>query len=142
MGLFRCKHCDKVFTSAFQSVKPGLCQECYRKLEDMYSHSKIHDYIRDHGLQRDFDPEELAHEVGVSPRNIKILYDFGFFDRDIQTYNTSSNRERKKLAEEFRHEIEKINNVKKIEREEPPRQNYNHRTKFVTYGGGLYRRKK
>ena len=107
MGFFRCKNCDRVLPLSSQStVRVDLCCECYNKLEDLYSRLRIHDYIRDHGLQKDFDPEEVAREIGINPRNIKLLHKFGFFDRDIQTYNSSYSHERQELAEKFKRATE------------------------------------
>ena len=105
------------------------------KLEDLYSRAKIHDYIRDHGIQKDFDPEQLAREIGMNPKNIKLLYNLGFFDRDIQVYSNSYNRERKKLADELKHEIEKLQD------ESDKRKENFRRDKFITYGGRTYNRR-
>ena len=139
LELFKCKYCGKVYSSNAQSLKRGLCRECYMKLEDLYSNSGIHDYIRDKGLSKDFDPEELSHEIKMNPTLIRILFEMGFFDRDIQVYS-SDNKKIKKLAERFENEIEKIkhhNDDKNIKNTE-----INKRTasKFISYCGRIYRR--
>ena len=116
--LFKCKYCGKVYGSNSQSLKKDLCRECYMKLEDLYSRSGIHDYIRDHGLEKNFDIEKFAREIGMNPRNVKILYDLGFFDRDIQVYGNSYNSDKKKLVEQFKGEIEKLKHKDEPEKNE------------------------
>ena len=141
LELFKCKYCGKVYGSNSQSLKRGLCRECYMKLEDLYSGSGIHDYIRDNGLSRDFDPEELSREIKMNPTLIRILYDMGFFDRDIQVYS-SDNKRIKKLAERFEDEIEKIKHHEN-NHDNDRNTEINHRTasKFISYGGRVYRRR-
>ncbi len=141
LELFKCKYCGKVYGSNSQSLKRGLCRECYMKLEDLYYSSGIHDYIRDNGLSRDFDPEELSREIKMNPTLIRILYDMGFFDRDIQVYS-SDNKRIKKLAERFEDEIEKIKHHENNHYNDRNTE-INHRSisKFISYGGSVYRRR-
>ncbi|MBQ7151080.1 MAG: hypothetical protein IJR94_02365 [Synergistaceae bacterium] len=111
------------------------------KLEDVYSKSPVHDYIRDHGLDPGFDYEELAQEIKMNPRTLKILIDLGFLDRDIQVYSTSSRLQRKDLARQFQNEIEKICNEN--QKFPPASLDDNRRSRpFTSYGGGLYGRRK
>ena len=142
MSLFKCRLCGKVYSTEFLSLKNNLCKSCFVRLEDMYTNSGIHDYIRDKGLSEDFNPEELAHELKMNPRIIKILSEMGFIDRDIQVYNQASKERRKKLAEEFSNEIKKINNKnEKNELNTPePDIKIKIRSKFISYGGRIYRR--
>ena len=141
MGLFRCKYCDRVYSTESQSSKRNLCQNCYMKLEDLYSRSGIHDYIRDHGLEKNFDIEKFAREIGMNPRNVKILYDLGFFDRDIQVYGNSYNSDKKKLVEQFKGEIEKLKHKDEPEKNEFHDSRQRTKSKFVSYGGRLYNRR-
>ena len=139
MGLFKCKLCGKVHPTTSQSSKKNLCIDCFLKLEDMYTHARIHDYIRDNGLSEDFDIEELSHELRMNPRNIELLYNMGFFDRDIQVYTHDNHR--KELAEEFKHELERINNNEIIEHEQV-NSSPKSRKKHITYSGRIYSRKR
>ena len=138
MGLFKCRLCGKVFATNFQSSKKNLCIDCFMKLEDMYTRARIHDYIRDHGLDENFDIDELAHELRMNPKNVELLYNMGFFDRDMQVYTRDNHR--KELAEEFKNELDKIGRTKSLEQEK--RQPPPHRTKFISYGGRIYNRKR
>lgn len=135
MGLFKCKLCGRVFSTDHQSMRNNLCRECFMRLEDMYSASGIHDYIRDNGLSEDFDPEELAHALKMNPRSIELLFEMGFFDRDIQVYSQANRQQRRRLAEDFSHEIDIL--IKK--RTEPE---IKITPKITSYGGRIYRRQK
>lgn len=135
MGLFKCKLCGKVYSTESQSIRANLCRHCFLRLEDMYSASGIHDYIRDNGLAEDFDPVELAHELEMNPRIVELLFEMGFFDRDIQVYSYSSREKKRALAKEFSHEIDRLakkNNEPEIKITPP----------IISYGGRLYRRQK
>ena len=122
-------------------MKRNLCKRCYIDLEEFYDRSGIHNYIRDHGLPDNFTPERLADELGLNTRNVVLLYELGFFERDIQVYNQSGKERREKLAGEISLELNKMRIKKAIiqTREAevtppPPR-------RTTSYGGGLYRRR-
>ena len=108
------------------------------KLEDLYSRSRIHDYIRDHGLDEDFDINELAKELRMNPKSVEVLYNLGFFDRDMQVYSSTTHR--KTLAQEFKHELDRIKSPIPSEKSQspvlppPPR-------KLTSYGGRIYDRR-
>ena len=138
MGLFKCKLCGKVYATSYMSGKRNLCVDCFMRLEDMYTDFRIHDYIRDHGLEENFDIEVLAHELNINPRNIELLYKLGFFDRDIQVY--TRNEHRKELAEELEQEMEKISRSMNPEQEQ--RKSPLSRKKFISYGKRIYGRKR
>ncbi|MBR2208423.1 MAG: hypothetical protein IJ859_06395 [Synergistaceae bacterium] len=139
MGLFKCRYCGKVLSDNFMSMKRNLCRKCYIDLEEIYDKSGIHKYIRDHGLPDDFTPEQLAKELGVDTRSVVLLYELGFFERDIQVYNQSGKERRQKLADELSLELNKMR-IKKtlIQTREPE---VKPSPKHTSYGGGLYRRR-
>ena len=120
-------------------MKRNLCKKCYIDLEEIYDRAGIHKYIRDNGLPDNFSPERFAEELGLNPRYVALLYDLGFFERDIQVYKQGGKDDREKLAEELSLEVNKMRNKKRAfqaqEREikTPP--------KNISYGGSIYRRR-
>ncbi len=120
------------------SGKRNLCVDCFMRLEDMYTDFRIHDYIRDHGLEENFDIEVLAHELNINPRNIELLYKMGFFDRDMQVY--TRNEHRRELAEELEQELDKIRRSMNPEQEQ--QKSPLSRKKFISYGKRIYSRKR
>lgn len=109
----------------------------------MYTNSGIHDYIRDKGLSKeDFNPEELAHELKMNPRSIKLLLEMGFMDRDIQVYSQTDRQRRKILFEELSKEINKMNKRHaKINTETEAGVEIKIKSKSVSYGGRIYKRR-
>ena len=137
MGLFKCKLCGHVYSTELLSLKSNLCRSCFIRLEDIYANSGIHNFIRDKGLsEKDFDPDELAHELKMNPRSVRLLLDMGFMDRDIQVYNQNDRQRRRELAEKISNEINKIG------RRTAPIQKINSETETISYGGRVYQRKK
>ena len=117
-----CKLCGKVFDPYAVPGNKGICFECLRKLDGMYS--KIHDYIRDNKEEARFDPVYLAKMTHVSLDNVKLLISMGYLERDMQTWSNIPS-ERRALAGKFARAAERI-------REEQ---------KLTTYGGKIYSQK-
>ena len=139
MGLFKCKLCGRVYGTEVMSMKKNLCRGCFMRLEEMYARSGIHDYIRDYGLSEDFDVEELAHKLEMNPRSIRLLFEMGFFDRDIQVYSHEDHEKRRTLARKLSLEVEKLRQLQQPVSEVKEMKIVN---KKVSYGGRIYRRQK
>ncbi len=142
MGLFKCKLCGKVLSTNFLSVKHNLCKRCFIDLEELYDKSGIHNYIRDHGLPENFTPEQLAEDLGLNPRNVVLLYELGFFERDIQVYSHAGKERREKLAGELSFELNKMRIRKKINQARDSEPKEINKTNSNSYGGSLYRRRR
>ena len=136
VGLFKCRLCGRVYSTDAMSTRKNLCCECFMRLEDMYAVSGIHDYIRDYGLSEDFDKEELARKLKMNPRSIQLLYEMGFFDRDIQVYSHEDKERRRALSEELLREIEIL------KRAQQPEPEIKITPKKISYGGRAYRRRR
>lgn len=140
LDLFKCKICGKVLSTSMLSSKSNLCRHCFARLEELYDKLGIHNYIRRYGLAEDFKPEDLARELKIDPRTVRTLYDLGFFERDLQTYNHGAKERRRSLADEISQEVDKLKGRTRSRTERqpivppPPR-------KSPSYGGTLYRRR-
>ncbi len=97
-SLSMCKLCGKVFDPYAVPGDKGICFECLRKLDGMYS--KIHDYIRDNKEEARFDPAYLAKMTNISIDNVKLLISMGYLERDMQTWSNVPS-ERRALAGKF-----------------------------------------
>ena len=133
MALSKCRLCGKVFLTENGAGLRGLCRECTLRLEDLYDRSGIHDYLRKYGADGNFDPYEVARILGLNPRDVKLLFDEGYLDRDIQVYSRGTSQHQK-LAEEFERALNKERRRVNPPPPPPPRQN-------TSYGGRIYRRK-
>lgn len=97
-SLSMCKLCGKVFDPYAVPGDKGICFECLRKLDGMYS--KIHDYIRDNKEEARFDPAYLAKMTNISIDNVKLLISMGYLERDMQTWSSVPSA-RRALAGKF-----------------------------------------
>lgn len=123
MPLLTCGLCGKLYSFKNAFDKKGICLDCLQNLDELYSH--IHKYIAKLGEIKNVSPQSIADETGMKLEDVNLLFELGFFERDIQTYSHTTS-ERQKLAEEFEHELHDM----KAER------------RANTYGGMIYRRKK
>ena len=121
-SLLLCNLCGKAYNPNTVLNKRGICGECLKRLDDMYS--GIHKYITAQGEIDDLTLSDIARELEIDPDDVRLLYDLGYFDRDLQTYSRTPSK-RYELAKEFEHEIEVLKEHAKI----------------TTYGGLIYRRK-
>ena len=117
-----CKLCGKVFDPHIVPGDKGICFECLRKLDGMYS--KIHEYIRDNKEEARFEPVYIAKMTNISLDNVKLLISMGYLERDMQTWSKKPSA-RRALAGKFEQAIERMKDEQKI----------------TTYGGRIYRHK-
>ena len=118
MSLAACKSCGKVFDT--ESNHRELCYECCHRIEKLYN--KLHEFIKN-DTEVNFNIDYLADMLGVTPSDIQELIDFGYIERDIQTYGKGPSP-RQELAIKFSEEIEKLNR----------------RNRITSYGGKIYKR--
>lgn len=116
MQLATCKLCGRVFVSN----GPKICENCMRRLEEVYS--RAHDYLRNND-DENFDAKALADAIEANPRDVQELIDMGWLERDIQTYKKTSSKHYDHL-QEFNEELESLKA----------------KTKLNTYGGMKYDR--
>lgn len=121
-SLSMCKLCGKVFDPYAVPGDKGICFECLRKLDGMYS--KIHDYIRDNKEEARFDPAYLAKMTNISLDNVKLLISMGYLERDMQTWSNIPSA-RRALAGKFEQAAARIREDQKL----------------TTYGGRIYSHK-
>ena len=130
MPLVSCRICGKVFIASGYQEYSRMCGACYTRLEEMYSSSGIHEYLRKHGVSGEINVEELAAELDMDSRDIRMLINAGFLERDIQTYSRGPSR-RQALADKIEHEIYK----------KPAPAPTISPVRTVNYGGGKYARR-
>ena len=121
-SLSMCKLCGKVFDPFAVPGNKGICFECLRKLDGMYS--KIHDYLRDNKEDARFDPVYLSRVTNISLDNVKLLISMGYLERDMQTWSNIPS-ERRSLARKFESALERMK----------------YEQKLTTYGGRIYSHK-
>lgn len=117
MPLMECRLCGRVFT---EGGRKNVCPKCLRRLGDLYA--EVHEYMRDHE-DEEFDIDRLAEDMDANPVDIQALVDLGYIERDLGLYG-HRDTERKKLAEAFSHELDKM------------------KKKVTTYGGEIYSRER
>ena len=122
MQLFLCDLCGKAYDPHAVLVDKGICKDCTQELDSMYA--GIHSLIVSIGEMDKLNLEDVSRRLEIDMEDIKILYDLGYFERDIQTYCRTPS-ERQILAQEFERELKLL-----IER-----------NKITTYGGIVYNRK-
>ena len=110
-----CRLCGKVF--AVNST--NYCHDCRKKLGELYS--SVHEYMRDHD-EEEFDIQKLAEGMDVDPAYIKALVDLGYINRVDE--DEKRRAQRRKIAAALSKEL----NIQK--------------DKIVSYGGGIYSRRK
>lgn len=133
MALRECKVCNSLYDdkSKIRSEKNAVCPNCRMKLEGTYN--RIHNYIRDHEDQITTDItdiKKLAHRLAADTdtdiEELQLLFELGWFERDIQTYGLAVSA-RQILAGEFSDELGKM-----IERKKA----------HYTYSGRYYSRRR
>ena len=123
MPLFLCKLCGKVYNPSTVVGNKGMCRECMQNLDDMYA--GIHKLLAGLGEIDKLNLTDIAEELNMKIEDVNLLYEMGYFERDIQTYTRTPSK-RQELAKEFGHELDVLKE---------------HRRVTTTYSGELYRRK-
>lgn len=118
MALMSCKLCGKAFGSDGRKV----CNECMRRLEDIYSEAQH--FLRNNN-DADYDAKQLSDNIGVDIRDIQELVDMGWIDLKDHD-GDGKNRRRIRRAQEFSGELEKMRDSEK--------------KKQTFYGGEIYAR--
>ncbi len=137
MALVKCRLCGKLFATENGAGFRGMCRECTLRLEELYDRSGIHNYLRRYGTEGKFDPDKIAHDLEMNPRDVRLLFDMGYLDRDIQVYSREPSPH-DELADEFKRILDR-ERKKTLPPPPPPRQTGTSRS--TSYGGRVYRRK-
>ncbi len=122
MPLFLCSLCGKVYDPATVTGNKGICHECKNNLDNMYV--QIHRVFTRRGEIDSINLQDIAEEAEMNLEDVKLLYELGYFERDMQTYCRIPSA-RQELAREFNREVDVLREHKKI----------------TTYSGTIYKRK-
>lgn len=110
-SLLLCNLCGKAYNPNTVLNQRRICGDCLKRLDDMYS--GIHKYITAQGKIDDITLSDITSELEIEPDDVRLLYDLGYFDRDLQTYCTTPSK-RYEQAKEFERETEVLREHAKI----------------------------